>query len=167
MNLFILDIDPVIAAEMNCDRHVCKIIIESAQMLCLGHWATGSQAEYYARTHMNNHVSKWVRENKSNYRWTISHGLSLCDEYTRRYSKVHAVRRIIEWCRDNEPKIPDGDLTAFRQAVAEDCYNPDPVYAYHLYYVKYKSYFAKWKLGNIPEWYINMSSKLTASTPKS
>ena len=77
----------------------------------------------------------------------------MCDEYARRYGRVHKCRAIIEWCRDNEPKIPDGGLTAFRQAVAEDCYDEDPVVAYHRYYRKYKAYFAKWKLGNVPVWF--------------
>lgn len=156
MNLFILDRDPVVAAEMNCDKHVCKIIIESAQMLCLAFWANGKEAEYYAKTHMNNHVSKWVRETRANYEWTIEHGLALCAEYTKRYDKVHRCQRIIEWCRDNDPGVPNGDMTPFRQAVADDCYHDDPVKAYHLFYVRYKSRFAKWRMGNIPQWYIDL-----------
>ena len=37
MNLFILHNDPVIAAQMQCDKHVVKMIIESAQMLSTAH----------------------------------------------------------------------------------------------------------------------------------
>ena len=33
MNIFILDKDPMKAAMMLCDRHVPKMIVESAQML--------------------------------------------------------------------------------------------------------------------------------------
>ena len=37
MNIFILDNDPVIAAQMQCDKHVVKMIVESAQMLSTAH----------------------------------------------------------------------------------------------------------------------------------
>ena len=37
MNLFILDKDPVLAAQLQCDKHVVKMIVESAQMLSTVH----------------------------------------------------------------------------------------------------------------------------------
>ena len=37
MNVFVLDNDPVIAAQQHCDKHVVKMIIESAQMLSTAH----------------------------------------------------------------------------------------------------------------------------------
>ena len=37
MNIFILDKSPVKAAQMLCDRHVPKMIVESAQMLSTIH----------------------------------------------------------------------------------------------------------------------------------
>ena len=37
MNLFILDEDPTKAAQLQCDKHVVKMIIESAQMLSTAH----------------------------------------------------------------------------------------------------------------------------------
>ena len=38
MNIFILDKNPKIAAEYHCDKHVVKMILESAQMLSTTHW---------------------------------------------------------------------------------------------------------------------------------
>ena len=38
MNIFILDEDPEFAAASHCDKHVCKMILESGQMLCTAHW---------------------------------------------------------------------------------------------------------------------------------
>lgn len=154
MNLFILDRDPAIAASMNCDKHVCKIILEAAQMLGEAHRCNGGQAECGAITHRNNHVTKWVRETLANYRWTVQHAMALCAEYTLRYSKIHKYQRIIEWFLANEPNIPDLPMTPFRQAVADDCYHQDPVEAYRIYYIRYKSRFARWKLGNIPNWFV-------------
>jgi len=140
MNLFILDTDPIIAARNNCDKHVCKIILEAAQMLSLAHIVNGSTdpALWNAKTHRNNHVSKWVRETIANYEWTAKHGLALCSEYEDRYGKVHDTKGLLLHLATNVPNLPRGGMTPFRQAVAEDCYNTDPVTAYYLYYVKYK-----------------------------
>ena len=37
MNIFVLDKDPKVAAEEHCDKHVVKMIGESAQMLSTAH----------------------------------------------------------------------------------------------------------------------------------
>ena len=37
MNIFILDKHPVVAAQQQCDKHVVKMIVESAQMLSTAH----------------------------------------------------------------------------------------------------------------------------------
>ena len=37
MNIFVLDKDPRVAARMLCDKHVPKMIVESAQMLSTAH----------------------------------------------------------------------------------------------------------------------------------
>ena len=38
MNIFILDQIPKKAAEYHCDKHVVKMILESAQMKSTAHW---------------------------------------------------------------------------------------------------------------------------------
>ena len=37
MNIFMLDRDPRVAANMHCDKHVVKMILETAQLLCTAH----------------------------------------------------------------------------------------------------------------------------------
>ena len=37
MNIFVLNENPVIAAQEQCDKHVVKMIVESAQMLSTAH----------------------------------------------------------------------------------------------------------------------------------
>ena len=37
MNIFILNDDPVIAAQEQCDKHIPKMVVESAQMLSTTH----------------------------------------------------------------------------------------------------------------------------------
>lgn len=162
MNLFILDRDPFVAASMNCDKHVCKIILEACQMLSLAHIEHGATSEllWNARTHRNNHVSIWVRTTMANYEWTVNHAHGLLSEYSARYKKTHSCENMIDWFDKNRPPLPDswlGDsLTPFRQAVAADCYMDDPVQAYHLYYVRYKRRFATWRNGNVPAWFTNL-----------
>lgn len=181
MNFFILDTDPIRAAEQNCDKHICKIILEAADCMCLAHWETGGLPSsapielrhpylrktkrgdvlkhlHRAQTQVNNHVTVWVRTALDNYRWVAEHAKALCDQYEMRYHRTHATKRYIEWFAGNEPKLPTGS-TPFRQAVARDpidCVRNDVVLAYKLYYVYYKNHFAKWKNGNTPDWYTRM-----------
>ena len=37
MNIFCLDKDPVKAAQMMCDKHIVKMLLESAQLVCTAH----------------------------------------------------------------------------------------------------------------------------------
>ena len=37
MNIFYLDENPWVNAEMHCDKHCVKMILETAQMLCTAH----------------------------------------------------------------------------------------------------------------------------------
>ena len=54
MNIFYLDRDPVIAAQMSCDRHVVKMILESAQMLSTAHRVLDGD-EYANETGLTRH----------------------------------------------------------------------------------------------------------------
>ena len=59
MNIFYVDQDPVKAAQMMCDKHIIKMILESAQMLCSAKRKLDG-IEYYAKT---NHL-EILRKNK-------------------------------------------------------------------------------------------------------
>ena len=48
MNIFVLDEDPVVAATMSCDKHVVKMILETAQMLSTVAHSHGHEAPYRA-----------------------------------------------------------------------------------------------------------------------
>ena len=37
MNIFVLDDDPKVCAMSHCDKHVVKMILETAQMICTTH----------------------------------------------------------------------------------------------------------------------------------
>ena len=38
MNIFLLDLDPVKAAQSHCDKHVVKMLLEACQLLYTAHW---------------------------------------------------------------------------------------------------------------------------------
>lgn len=102
MNIFVLDYDPVRAAKMQCDKHVVKMPLETAQILCSGF--ISGQAPY-KQTHYNHPCSIWARTSKENFLWLVKHGIALCDEYTFRYNKEHKSKDVILWCLKNIAKI--------------------------------------------------------------
>lgn len=152
MNIFVLHNDPKICAEMHCDKHVVKMIVETAQLLCTAHHMTGSIAQYKA-THANHPCAIWTRESRNNYIWLSELGLELCREYTCRYNKVHKSEAVINWCRNNIPELPCVDMTDYRCAMPVECIiSTDAVKNYREYYRREKRSICTWKT-RIPEWF--------------
>ena len=109
MNIFYLDRCPVKSAEMSCDKHVVKMILESAQLLCTVHRVTDG-VEYYDKTakgrkikrwkHPNSNLeatlykagwlkhpsTQWLFESPFNYVWLYEHMMALNEEYKKRYN---------------------------------------------------------------------------------
>ena len=150
MNIFVLDESPVVSAKYACDKHVVKMILESAQMLCAVH-PEGTAP--YKRSFYNHPCTKWVRESARNYEWLLLHAYALCEEYTSRYDKVHKIEAIIEWCDNNRPELPNIEMTKQPTCMPDYCKTESVVDSYRKYYINEKAKFAKWKDGNIPFWY--------------
>lgn len=91
MNIFYLHKDPVKAANAQYNKHVVKMILESAQLLCTAHLIIdGDKANVpYKATHKNHPSAIWTRESLSNYYWLYDHMIALGKEYTKRYGKEH------------------------------------------------------------------------------
>lgn len=157
MNIFYVDSDPVVSAQSLNNKHVVKMILESAQLLCTV-YKNGTAP--YKITHFKHPSGIWTRKTKANYEWLLTHALAMCDEYTYRYGKVHKSRSVIEWCRDNisqaqfdSPEI-DG-LTPMPQCMPDQYKVPgDSVAAYRKYYLGDKAKFSKWTRRDPPEWYL-------------
>ena len=69
MNIFHLDTDPQRAAQMHGDKHVVKMVLETAQMLCTAHRLTDGNAyadacRLYQKAYMNQPRTGWVRARK-------------------------------------------------------------------------------------------------------
>lgn len=120
-------------------------------------WFLDSSLELlvYKASHINHPCNLWVREYDSNYLWLHEHALALCAEYTRRYDRVHACQQMLSGPLSATPKMIRSSifLTEFAQAMPDQYKDPDPIYAYRLFYIHDKSRFAKWRLGNVPEWF--------------
>ena len=111
MNIFYLSRDPYKAAVVQYNKHVVKMILESAQMLCTAHHHYAIQNDYdadyipYKKAHYNHPSTIWCRQNKNNYRWLYNHMIALGEEYTARYGKIH---KTITKCKDVLGKYPLG-----------------------------------------------------------
>lgn len=153
MNIFILDYNIHKCAQYHCDKHVVKMILEYAQLLCTTHHLTGSTEEIlYRKTHVNHPCSIWTRESLSNYNWLVNLGLELCKEYTHRYGKIHKTQRIIEWCSNNKPTITKEGLTSFPLAMPNEYKTEDVVDSYRNYYNGAKQNLFSWKNRKRPFW---------------
>ena len=64
MNIFYVHKDPVVAAKMLIDKHVVKMIIESAQMLSTAHRLIDGE-QYEDRTKSNRRIKRWRLKDKT------------------------------------------------------------------------------------------------------
>jgi hypothetical protein len=143
MNIFYLHAIASKAAEYHCDKHVVKMILETAQLLYSAHWVLnpeGLPEDAYRKTHVNHPCAIWVRESLSNYKWLAELGYWLCQEYRFRYGdKTHKTEARLDWLRANPPaSLIDIGATPPRQAMPDDYKHPDAVMAYRTYYVENK-----------------------------
>jgi hypothetical protein len=139
MNIFLLSFNPKEAAEYHCDKHVVKMILETAQLLYSAHWVLDPSVLpelSYKLAHKNHPCSIWVRESLSNYMWLSELGYWLCQEYRFRYgNKTHKTESHLEWLRAYPPSgLKDLGITEIRLAMPVEYKQPNPVEAYRTYY---------------------------------
>lgn len=153
MNIFVLSEDPVAAALMQCDQHVVKMPLESAQLLCT---AFEDGVAPYRWTHYKHPCGVWTRTARENFLWLVTHALALADEYRFRYGKEHKSREVILWCREHLEWVtfPQQGLTPFAIAMPAQYKCGDAVTSYRNFYVQDKSRFARWTRGRpAPDWF--------------
>jgi len=175
VNVFVLDYDPKTAAEMHCDKHVVKMILETAQLLSTAHrivdgteylgesrsgrkakrWRLTGEREVnlYHGTHINHPCSVWCRESSDNYDWLYKLFIALNKEYTHRYRKVHKCMTMAPYLKKLPEHIPVRPMTPFPQAMPDDSKCSDAVEAYRNYYINHKNGFARWTNRAVPSWY--------------
>jgi hypothetical protein len=156
MNIFVLDWDVKKCAMYHNDKHVVKMILETAQLLCGVHHMTESPSGNvpYKLSHKNHPCSIWARESMDNYLWLCELGMELCAEYTFRYGKRHKSQQVIEWCIDNRPNIPEEGFTVPAKAMPDQYKVEDVVQSYRNYYLGEKKSFSNWKNRSVPSWFL-------------
>lgn len=155
MNIFVLDKDPILAAQYQCNAHVVKMILETAQLLC-SIFPEGTAP--YKRTHYNHPCAKWARESWANYYWLYKHGMGLSYEYTVRYGKQHKSTDIIIWCWEHIDfklfeRIEEHDPITFPKCMPDEYKVDDVVQSYRNYYKGAKKDIARWTKRNPPDWW--------------
>ena len=178
MNIFYLDRDVRKAAEYHCDKHVVKMILESAQLLCTAHrvldgtpylgssvsekrnvarWKLPDEREaiMYRACHVHHPCGVWVRANIDHYRWLYDLMYYLIYEYKHRYNgKTHKCEDLLQPLLNAPYNIPIVDWQEPPQAMPDDSkVVGDSVQAYRNYYMNHKRRMANWKVRGQPEWY--------------
>lgn len=180
MNIFILDNSPIKSAQLQCDKHVVKMIVESAQMLSTAHrmldgdvytapsksgkrlvkrWTHPTLDDtLYQAVHIHHPCTVWTMRSSINYNWHYAHFIALCDEYTHRYGKVHATdTKLRDVLKDYPKNITIGDLTEFplaMQSNPECMFKGEPVKSYQAFYqTKQDRFSMKWTNRSVPEWF--------------
>lgn len=178
MNIFYIDRDPYKAAEQMVDKHVVKMILETAQLLSTAHrlldgeeyvgqsasgrkakrWRLSDEREnvLYSATHINHPSAVWCRQSNNNYNWLFCHLVGLCKEYTYRYGKIHKIQQNTDFMRMLQSlphNIPVGHLTHVTPAMAEEyLVGKDSLLSYRNYYIQGKTHLHKWTNREVPEW---------------
>jgi len=155
MNIFYLDESPVLAAQMQCNSHVVKMILESAQMLSTAHQMTSLKEGFYRPTHINHPSNIWVRSSLSHYVWLYNHFIALSDEYTHRYGKVHKTFDKLANVLNVHPKgIEAKKFMPPPLAMPDEFKSDDPIQSYRNYYMSKQDKFKmSWTNRQPPEWF--------------
>jgi len=161
MNIFYLHKNPYKAAQYQYNKHVVKMILESAQMLCTAHHCYGSAEQQanvpYKQAHLNHPSTVWARQSRETYMWLYYHMIGLGDEYTKRYNKQHlTITKCGEFLSTPPKYIQGNEWVQPPQAMPDEYKDNCSVKAYWNYYIGDKSHIA----GKKEITYENMSQNL-------
>lgn len=181
MNIFVLHKSPVVSAQMMCDKHIPKMILESAQMLSTAHrmldgymerrpsksgktmvkayphYNSNMDGVLYDAVHHMHPCTVWTMKSKANYEWHYEHFKALSAEFEFRFKKKHLTAiKLTELLSEPPNNIDDIGLTEHAQAMSHypACIvEGDAVSAYRKYYHAAK-HFAVWKKDrSAPSWW--------------
>lgn len=179
MNIFYLHNDQDTCAKWHNDKHCVKMILEYAQLMSTAHRVLDGELylaktannrnikrwlltdEYmeemlYKASHINHPSGIWTRASDKNYNWLHTLFVSLCDEYTYRYGKVHLTDQKFRVLLKQPPKnIPkDIGFTEPTPAMPDECIvEGDSITSYRNYYFQQKGHLDAWKKRERPTFY--------------
>ena len=159
------------------DKHVVKMILESAQLLCTAHRIldgrmvaakskTGRNVKrfvlddardsvLYTATHVNHPSAVWARRSVENYNWLYEHFYALGREYTYRYEKTHkCFTGEMSYMLQSPPlNLREYDMTEMPSAMDDEYkISDDPITNYRNYYKLGKARMHAWKKRQPPTW---------------
>jgi|ERR1043165_322676 hypothetical protein len=146
MNIFASSPDPEQCASFLDDKRLVKMVLETAQLLSTAINVCGSGIGPYKTTHVNHPCSIWTRESVRNYTWLVWHFEALCEEYTKRYKKVHKCQQHLRAFVNGANLMPIKDSTPFPNCtIFKQCADTHQAYRDYLEY--------KWKNDKrTPKW---------------
>ena len=159
MNIFAIEgnnnkIDWSKSAKSQDNYRVVKMILESTQMLCSAlNILIGEQVTPYRTTHKNHPSTKWVRESSANFESLMEHTMSMLEEYTERFNRIHKCAAVVEQVIDlfDPSHFPSHSPTPLPLCMPDEFKTEDVVTSYRKFYAsKPKMRYAKSK---VPPWF--------------
>ena len=161
MNIFYLDSSPELCAKYHADRHVVKMILESAQILCtVINEKAGYQVTPYKSTHKNHPCTLWAGASMYNALWLVNLTYHLDAEFRRRFNhqvshKSYQMLVDIKIYTLITNYLPDSTQTPPALAMPDEYRLADPVESYRLYYRLDKQHLLTYTKTERPEWLEN------------
>ena len=114
VNCFALKRSAHKSAEVMCDAHCVKMLLESTQLLYAiwdGFEHPAFKLQAYRTTHRHHPITLWAGSCAAAYNWLLAHGEALCKEYTERYGKEHKCEQHIKQLQlaGVPPHVPAND----------------------------------------------------------
>jgi hypothetical protein len=134
VNIFVVDYDPAVAAQALHDKHIVKMSLEAAELLCSAF--PPERNPPYKRGWYHHPCAVWARTSELNYLWLLEHAKALCREFEHRYGHSHASAAVIKWCEDNRHYIHYSKtaMTPFPRVMPAQYVTDDAVESYRAYY---------------------------------
>lgn len=95
MNLFFLSDDPREAAKLMGDKHVGKMLLESAQMLFTAVRQHGYEGGGYKSAYEKHPMTEWVCQSYEHAEWVLDHAIALASEFRHRYGHGHKTSQML------------------------------------------------------------------------
>lgn len=156
MNIFYLDHSASKAAMYHCDKHVVKMILESAQILCTVAQHHSIDAPYKA-THSHHPCTTWSTKSSNNIIWLADLMFWLNIEYKHRYGHQNNHMSYDKLLHTNLISklihaLPNKPFSPPPQCMPDEYRHSDTIQAYRQYYAKGKAHLHSWSKRNQPFW---------------
>lgn len=161
MNLFTTSDNTKACVQALDDVLLGKTIIECAQMLSTAIHLNDKIKEkpegIYKKYNANEEHNRWVRENKSNYKWATHYLLDGLEEFYYRFEKPHDTWNVAKIVIQYESAFEDGEMTPFTRKFSKETKNYDELMEMKNTFYAYQKYLStKWQTkeeqGKAPVW---------------